>query len=92
MKRTFRYTTWTFEQDTTTYPEYSARCVTGEEKDCGELIRSGGTEWVEEWMRRHTQITGHTRYRRTVDDYVTLEPPQEVRALLTGKGAAAPPH
>ncbi|MEV0265844.1 hypothetical protein AB0I49_31545 [Streptomyces sp. NPDC050617] len=83
---------WTFEQDATTYPEYSATCVTGEEKDCGEMIRSGGSDWIEEWMRRHTQTTGHTRYRRTFDDYVTLEPPRNARVLFPGKGTAAPPH
>ncbi|MEV0263255.1 hypothetical protein AB0I49_18225 [Streptomyces sp. NPDC050617] len=42
------------------------------------MIRSGGSDWIEEWMRRHTRATGHTSYHRVVDDYVTLEPPERV--------------
>ncbi|MFE7117428.1 hypothetical protein ACFU99_18640 [Streptomyces sp. NPDC057654] len=38
------------------------------------MIRSGGSDWIEEWMRRHARATGHTSYHRVVDDYVTLEP------------------
>ncbi|MEV0281226.1 hypothetical protein AB0I22_33235 [Streptomyces sp. NPDC050610] len=74
MKRASRYAAWTFERDPEARPEYSAECVAVEVKGCGEMIRSGGPEWIEEWMRRHTQTTGHTSYRRAVDDYVTLEP------------------
>ncbi|MFE7120282.1 hypothetical protein ACFU99_33145 [Streptomyces sp. NPDC057654] len=76
MSRSYRYVTWKITEDTSTYPDYRADCVTGEEKDCGEMIRSGGLEWVEEWMRRHTQETGHTRYCRIIADYVTMEPPE----------------
>ncbi|MFH8985825.1 DUF7848 domain-containing protein [Streptomyces varsoviensis] len=65
---------WTFEQDLSVRPEYSATCLVGEGEDCGEVIRSVGVEWIEEWMRRHTRTTGHVSYRRAVDDYVTLEP------------------
>ncbi len=77
MSCTFRYVPFTIAQDATAHPEYRAVCVTGEERDCGEMIRSGSPSWVEEWMRRHTQRTGHTRYCRTIDDYAVLEPPPE---------------
>ncbi len=46
------------------------------------MIRSGGPDWVEEWMRRHTQATGHRAYRRTVTDYALLEPPDELRGRM----------
>ncbi|MFH8980334.1 DUF7848 domain-containing protein [Streptomyces varsoviensis] len=75
MNRVYRYVPWKIELDPLALPVYRADCVTGEETDCGEMIRSGGPEWIEEWMRRHTQETGHTRYCRTVTEYVTLEPP-----------------
>ncbi|MGP4083991.1 DUF7848 domain-containing protein [Streptomyces sp. KR55] len=55
-------------------PEYEARCVSGEEADCG--ARSGprlAPAEVEEWQRRHTQETRHTRYRRSFVDYAVLE-------------------
>ncbi len=72
-RRAPRHVAWTFEGDVSMRPQYSATCVTGEGEDCGEMIRSAGAEWIEEWMRRHTRATGHVSYRRVVDDYVTLE-------------------
>ncbi|MEU7046024.1 hypothetical protein AB0A77_33910 [Streptomyces varsoviensis] len=83
MSRAFRYTTWTVEQDPTARTEYSAECVTGENNDCGEMIRTGDPAWVKEWMRRHTQATGHNRYCRTVDEYVVLEPSDEAKGRQT---------
>ncbi len=95
MSRSYRYVPWTITRDPLALPVYRADCVTGEEKDCGEMIRSGGLEWVEEWMRRHTQETGHTRYCRTLADYVTMEPPEgcEGRPVIgeTGPGRLALP-
>ncbi|MFH8980872.1 DUF7848 domain-containing protein [Streptomyces varsoviensis] len=92
MSRTFRCVPFTIAQDTAAHPEYRAVCVTGEEGDCGEMVRSGSPGWVEEWMRRHTQHTGHTRYCRTIDDYAVLEPPPECvgRPVIGQMGAARP--
>ncbi|MEV0277748.1 hypothetical protein AB0I22_15405 [Streptomyces sp. NPDC050610] len=81
MKHTLRHAPWTFEQDPTARYEYSAECAAGADEGCGERLHSWGPDWVEEWMRRHTQSTGHTRYRRTVDDYVVLNLPGELRVV-----------
>lgn len=75
LRRVFRYVPFTIVQDPTAEPEYAARCVSGEEADCG--AESGA--WchpagVEDWQRRHTQETRHLRYRRTFGDYAVLEP------------------
>ncbi|GAB2721291.1 hypothetical protein [Streptomyces bullii] len=73
-RRVFRYVPYTIVQDPSAEPEYEARCVSGEEADCGAA--SGpcpGPEEVEEWQRRHTQDTRHTRYRRSFADYAVLE-------------------
>ncbi|WP_443334755.1 DUF7848 domain-containing protein [Streptomyces sp. CCNWLW230] len=54
---------------------HEARCVSGDETDCG--ASSGpcpGPEEVEEWQRGHTQETRHLRYRRLFADYAVLEP------------------
>ncbi|MGY1498964.1 DUF7848 domain-containing protein [Streptomyces sp. QTS52] len=74
-RRIFRYVAYVLAQDLTAYPEYSARCVSGEDADCG----AGSGTWpgpgeVEEWQRRHTQETRHTRYRRLFADYSVMEP------------------
>ncbi|UIX32936.1 DUF7848 domain-containing protein [Streptomyces sp. GQFP] len=74
-RRIFRYVAYALVQDLSAYPEYAARCVSGEEKDCG--AESGtwpGPGEVEEWQRRHTQETRHTRYRRVFADYAVMEP------------------
>ncbi|MEU7045485.1 hypothetical protein AB0A77_31120 [Streptomyces varsoviensis] len=86
----YQYVPWAIVRGPATYPEYRADCVPGEDADagedggggCGEMIRSGGPDWGEEWMRRHTQATGHRTYRRTVTDYVLLEPPDELRGRM----------
>ncbi|WP_405937477.1 hypothetical protein OG338_12915 [Streptomyces sp. NBC_00726] len=74
-RRVFRYVPFTIEQDGTAEPEYEARCVSGDEAECG--ARSGNwtaPEPVEEWQRVHTQDTGHRRYRRNFGDYAVLRP------------------
>ncbi|MEV5437820.1 hypothetical protein AB0K80_17655 [Streptomyces sp. NPDC052682] len=74
VRRLFRYVPYAIVQDPSAEPEYEARCVSGEEADCG--ASSGpcrGPEEVEEWQRRHTQETRHTRYRRSFADYAVLE-------------------
>ncbi|MEW2116487.1 hypothetical protein AB0945_15085 [Streptomyces sp. NPDC005474] len=74
-RRVFRYVPYVIVQDPTAEPEYSARCVSGDESDCGAEsgVRQDPAD-VEEWQRRHTQDTRHTRYRRTFADYAVLEP------------------
>ncbi|MEU8978873.1 hypothetical protein ACFVXW_11895 [Streptomyces sp. NPDC058251] len=76
-RRIFRYVPYTIVQDATAEPEYAARCVSGDEADCGAGSgpRSDPAE-VEEWQRRHTQETRHTRYRRDFADYAVMEPPR----------------
>ncbi|MEV0280860.1 hypothetical protein AB0I22_31335 [Streptomyces sp. NPDC050610] len=74
VNRTFRYEQFTIAQDPSAWPEYSAMCVSGEDVECG--VESGGEgnpEAVEEWMRQHTQGTGHRRYRRNISDYAVWE-------------------
>ncbi|MFR9796735.1 hypothetical protein ACL02U_12640 [Streptomyces sp. MS06] len=73
-RRRLRYVPYVIAQDATAEPEYEARCVSGDEADCGAV--SGphpDPAGVEEWQRRHTQDTRHTRYRRTFADYAVLE-------------------
>lgn len=86
-RRVFRYVPFTVEQDPTAEPEYTTRCVSGDESECG--ARSGthaGPGPVEEWQRRHTQETGHRRYRRDFGDYAVLRPPAEVTGISRATG------
>ena len=73
-RRLFRYVPYSIVQDPLAATEYEACCVSGEEADCGAGSgpRSDPAE-VEEWQRRHTQESGHTRYRRCFADYAVLE-------------------
>ncbi len=78
-RRVFRYVPYVIAQDATAEPEYEARCVSGDETECG--AESGvhhDPAGVEEWQRRHTQETRHLRYRRSFGDYSVLEPLEEV--------------
>lgn len=82
-RRTFRYVPFTIVQDVTAEPEYATRCVSGDESECGaESGVRGHPADVEEWQRRHTQETRHTRYRRTFADYAVMEPPSGVASGL----------
>ncbi len=78
-RRVFRYVPYVIAQDATAEPEYEARCVSGDETECGAEsgVRSDAAA-VEEWQRRHTQETRHLRYRRSFGDYSVLEPLEEV--------------
>ncbi|KUO21023.1 DUF7848 domain-containing protein [Streptomyces dysideae] len=74
-RRVFRYVPYSITQDASAEPEYEARCVSGEESDCGATSGPcSAPEDVEEWQRRHTQETRHTRYRRSFADYAVLAP------------------
>ncbi|MFF5361633.1 hypothetical protein ACFY4I_19900 [Streptomyces scabiei] len=74
-RRVFRYVPYVIAQDATAEPEYEARCVSGDETECGAEsgVRSDPAA-VEEWQRTHTQETRHLRYRRSFGDYSVLEP------------------
>ncbi|MFJ8593243.1 hypothetical protein [Streptomyces sp. NPDC093598] len=73
-RRIFRYVPYTIVQDASALPEYEAYCVSGKEEDCGAGSgRCQAPGEVEEWQRRHTQETGHLRYRRSFADYAVLE-------------------
>ncbi|MFI2432563.1 hypothetical protein [Streptomyces sp. NPDC018693] len=79
-RRVFRYVPYSIVQDATAMPEYEARCVSGDEKDCGAEsgVRHDPAQ-VEEWQRKHSQQTHHLRYRRVFGDYAVLEPQEEAR-------------
>ncbi len=78
-RRVFRYVPYVIAQDATAEPEYEARCVSGDETECGaESGVHSDPAAVEEWQRRHTQETRHLRYRRSFGDYSVLEPLEEV--------------
>lgn len=73
-RRLFRYVPYSIVQDASAEPEYEAHCVSGDERDCDATSGPCGTPAeVEEWQRRHTQETRHTRYRRSFMDYAVLE-------------------
>lgn len=75
-RRTFRYVPFTIEQDPVAEPEYAARCVSGDESECGaDSTTYSCPEPVEEWQRRHAQETGHWRYRRNFGDCAVMRPP-----------------
>ncbi|MGZ3100702.1 DUF7848 domain-containing protein [Streptomyces sp. H72] len=85
LRRVFRYVPFTIVQDPSAWPEYEARCVSGDEADCGASSGPrGGPEEVEEWQRGHTRETRHLRYRRCFADYAVLEPVLET--LRSGPG------
>ncbi|KUL28344.1 hypothetical protein [Streptomyces regalis] len=72
-RRIFRFVPFSIVQDASAEPEYEAHCVSGDETDCAATSGPCGTPTeVEEWQRRHTQETRHTRYRRSFVDYAVL--------------------
>ncbi|MFB7499202.1 hypothetical protein ACFC09_31710 [Streptomyces sp. NPDC056161] len=86
-RRVFRYVPFTIEQDPTAEPEYEARCVSGDDAECGaESGTHSGPEPVEEWQRRHTQETGHRRCWRDFGDYAVLRPPPELAGCVRPVG------
>ncbi len=77
-RRVFRFVPYVIAQDMTAEPEYEARCVSGDETECGaESGVHSDPAAVEEWQRGHTQETRHLRYRRSFGDYSVLEPLEE---------------
>ncbi|SCK50766.1 hypothetical protein [Streptomyces sp. WMMB 322] len=84
-RRKFRYVPFTIEQDETSEPVYEAECVSGEATECrAESGPQHDPEPVEEWMRKHTQGTGHRRYLRAFSDYAVMRPKGEQPAWANG--------
>lgn len=79
----YRFVKYTSRQDPTVEPEYSAECVSGKEKACGENsgIRSHPAD-VEDWMRAHMKETRHLHFRRRIDDFSEFIPTDGLPAEL----------
>ncbi|MEV6840989.1 hypothetical protein AB0N17_42045 [Streptomyces sp. NPDC051133] len=62
--------------DESAEPEYEARCVSGDEEDCGEASGPlADAEQLDKWMAEHTRDNpGHQRFRRAYCEYATVEP------------------
>ncbi|WP_443744593.1 DUF7848 domain-containing protein [Streptomyces sudanensis] len=89
-RRRFRHVPSTFEQDQTAEPECEAWCVSGDETECGaESGAHNGPGPVEQWQRRHTQETGHRRYRRSFGDYAVMRPPAQLAQFVRANGGTA---
>lgn len=86
-RRVFRYVPFLIERDQTAEATYEAECVAGEVLECGaESGPHHGPEPVDEWMRKHTQDTGHRRYLRLFSDYAVMQPPKEPGEPLRANG------
>ncbi|MFB1046509.1 DUF7848 domain-containing protein [Streptomyces chrestomyceticus] len=80
---------FTMTQDTSAEPEYEARCVSGNASDCDADSGTHHTPSpVEEWQRKHTQETGHRRYRRNFGDYAVLQPRSDIAGLAQPTGGS----
>ncbi|MGW0962584.1 DUF7848 domain-containing protein [Streptomyces gelaticus] len=78
-----KYVPYHIRSDETAEGEFEARCVFGDERECGaESGLCHSPAEVEGWQRRHTQETRHTRYRRVAADYQIWEPTQHVPASV----------
>ncbi|MEV5879868.1 hypothetical protein AB0L75_37770 [Streptomyces sp. NPDC052101] len=54
---------------------YEARCVSGDDTECGtESMVLGSDAAVNDWMAHHTAQTGHQRFKRSFEDYAIVEP------------------
>ncbi|WP_367132472.1 MULTISPECIES: DUF7848 domain-containing protein [Streptomyces] len=76
VRKRYRFADWTTLQDATASPEYAARCVTGDDSDCGATSGwSNARGSVQSWMETHVQQTGHLRFQRLFADYAVVGPP-----------------
>jgi hypothetical protein len=75
-----RFVLYDRREDKTAEEERSARCVWGEEKECGAESGTLTPAALEEWMLEHVKETRHTRFRVSVASYVVWEPREEVPA------------
>lgn len=80
MARTrFRFVSYEIRPDDTAEHEFEARCVYGDEAECGaESGLHPDPAEVDEWQRHHTQETRNTRYRRSRSDYQIWKPTEPV--------------
>jgi hypothetical protein len=88
-KSLMRFVPFTVRQDPETEPTYEARCVSGDDKECGQA--SG--EWVnpepvDAWLDAHIKETGHRHYRRSFHDNAVYEP-SDGTPIDSGKGLPA---
>ncbi|MGW1673317.1 DUF7848 domain-containing protein [Streptomyces sp. NPDC002324] len=74
-----KYVTYLLRADQTAEAEYEARCVWGDEKECGaESGPKPSPADVHVWQTQHTSETGHNRYRRVHADYQVWVPTEHV--------------
>ncbi|QFR01080.1 hypothetical protein F9278_38345 [Streptomyces phaeolivaceus] len=74
MRSVIKYVPYKVRPDDTAEIEHEARCVFGDEVECGAESgpRSDPAE-VDVWMREHTRETRHGRYRQSMAGYVLWE-------------------
>jgi hypothetical protein len=73
--QTYRFRRFTIMADPMGVPTYQARCVSGEEHECGEQSEAGFTVAErEQWIQDHFLRTRHARYLHTVSDYRVVLP------------------
>ncbi len=87
----FRYVPYAVTRDPLACTEVSARCVSGDEAECGaESAVHVRPDAVTEWVRQHVQQTGHRRYRRSYGQYIVMEPPEEYEGKAVIGQVASP--
>ena len=73
--RVLRFRNFTIMPDPLGLPTFEARCVSGDEEECG--AESGEHDAVagrDDWVQRHFKATGHQRYQHVLSDYRIIEP------------------
>ncbi|MFE9442465.1 hypothetical protein ACFYO2_26465 [Streptomyces sp. NPDC006602] len=79
VRAVLRYVTYLLRKDETAEDEFAARCVWGDETECGAESGNMQTpEEVHDWQVKHTEETRHNRYRRVRADYQLWVPTEHV--------------
>ncbi|GHE08524.1 DUF7848 domain-containing protein [Streptomyces alanosinicus] len=74
MRAVLRFVTYKITRDPDGEVTFQARCVCGDDKECGaESNVLGGEEAVSDWMAEHTVATGHRRFERIFKDYALVQ-------------------
>jgi hypothetical protein len=74
-----KYVPYKVREDEMAHYEYEARCVWGPEIECGaESEPQPDADYVYQWKIKHTQETGHTRYRNSQAYYELWQPTEPV--------------
>jgi len=69
-----RYVDYKIVTDPAGERTWKARCVSGDEADCGaESMVFGGDHAPTKWMAEHTKETGHERFKRIYEDYALVQ-------------------